>query len=110
LYRLMVITDFENAPGFELTGLDVSRVTSSIEAVNKAKEFMSSKIEGVVILNQSYFDEFDDKFKKEIDVSNKPIFMTFPDISGWKEVEPETKYVSQLIQRALGYAVKIKGA
>lgn len=109
MFSLKVITDYENAPGFELTGIDVSKVNSSGEATDRVREIIDSKEEGIVILNQSFFDEFDDKFKKEIDSCNKPIFMTFPDIKGWGVQEPETKYVSQLIQRALGYTIKIKG-
>jgi vacuolar-type H+-ATPase subunit F/Vma7 len=109
LFSLKVLTDYENAPGFELTGVDVSKVGSPEEAMDKVRDFIEKKVEGIVILNQSHFDNFDDKFKKEIDACNMPIFMTFPDVKGWGEHEPETKYVTQLIQRALGYTIKIKG-
>jgi vacuolar-type H+-ATPase subunit F/Vma7 len=104
-----VVTDYENAPGFELTGIDVTKVLSAEEAVDRVREFIEEKEDGIVIINQSFFDKFEDRFKKEIDCCNKPIFMTFPDVKGWSVKEPETKYVSQLIQRALGYTIKIKG-
>ena len=109
MFNLKVLTDYENAHGFELTGIDVTKVLSSEDAEEKAKRFIVDGEEGIVIINQSCFDEFDDKFKKEIDACNKPIFMTFPDVKGWGVQESETKYVSQLIQRALGYTIKIKG-
>ena len=109
MFSLKVLTDYENAPGFELTGIDVSKVGSSDEAMDKVREFIENKEDGIVIMNQSHFDNFDDKFKKEMDSCNKPIFMTFPDVKGWGIHEPENKYVTQLIQRALGYTIKIKG-
>jgi len=109
LFSFRVLTDYENAPGFELTGTDVTKVQTWEEARDKVLEFINAGEEGIVILNQSFFDEFDERFKKEMDSCNKPIFMTFPDVKGWGVQEPEAKYVSQLIQRSLGYSVKIRG-
>lgn len=108
--KIIVLTDYDTALGFQLAGVEVMKVVSSEEAATKIRELLKDKEVGLIVLNEEFITDLSEGMQKRIENSNYPVFVPIPVVKHWgreKEKERE-EYILRLIRRAIGYQLKIR--
>jgi V/A-type H+-transporting ATPase subunit F len=105
MYKFVVVTDPESAPGFRLAGVEVLEASD----LNEAKKIITSLTfkddTGIVAVNQDFLSMLDEKFMEKIDKSYRPIIIPIP--SRVRGID-QTSYMERLLRRAIGYNIVIR--
>jgi len=105
MYKIVVVTDPDSAPGFRLAGADVLEASS----LGEAKKIISSLIykddTGIVAISEDLMSAIDEKMQERIGKTYRPIIIPIP--SRYKGIE-RTSYMERLLQRAIGYNIVIR--
>ena len=105
MYKFMVVTDLESAPGFRLGGVDVLEVADIEQAKALIPSLLYKDDTGIVAINEEFMAALDEKILEKIEKSYRPIIIPIP--SKVRGVEREN-YMERLLQRAIGYNIVLR--
>ncbi len=105
MYRFLVVTDRESAPGFRLAGVDVVEASGVEEARGIVPDLLYRDDTGIVAINEEFLTGLDPKVLAKMERTHRPIVLPIP--SGLKKGEPMS-YVERLLQRAIGYNIVVR--
>ncbi len=78
MYKFVVVTDPESAPGFRLAGVEVLEASDLAEAKKIITGLTFKDDTGIVAVNQDFLSMMDEKFMEKIDKSYRPIIIPIP--------------------------------
>ena len=109
MYKLIVLTDPDNALGFRLAGVDVEEASSMSEAREKLIALINDDASGIIAINERFMSAIDERTAKRIDTLYRPIVVPLP----FKEKLADTgegrrSYLSRLVRRAVGFDITLK--
>lgn len=108
LYRVVVITDSQTADGFRLAGVDVRVADTPDGAQRELSRLVDDDTTGIVALNQTFMSAIDDRLRRKIDSSYRPIVVPMPVRAELVGEESHAAYLSRLIRRAVGFDITLR--
>jgi V/A-type H+-transporting ATPase subunit F len=108
LYKLIVLTDPENADGFKLAGVDVDVAATGDEARRKLNALVDDDNSGIIAVNESMMSSIDERLQKKIDSTYRPIVISLPLKETLRDQEDHRAYLSRLIRRAIGFDITLR--
>ena len=105
MYKIVVVTDPDSAPGFRLAGADVIEASSLDEAKKIIPPLIYKDDTGIVAISEDLMSALDEKMQEKIGKTYRPIIIPIP--SRCKGIE-RTSYMERLLQRAIGYNIVIR--
>lgn len=106
--RIAVVTDPDTGLGYRLTGVDVYSASSYQEAGDYIERFLRNREYEIVAYSEEYSGYISEPLRRRMEESILPIFIAIPSIKSWREGEREEEYIAGILQRALGFYVKIR--
>jgi V/A-type H+-transporting ATPase subunit F len=100
MYRFVVVTDPDSAPGFRLAGVDVLEVSNLDEARKIIPPLIYKDDTGIVAISEDFMAALDQKLLEKIEKTYRPIIIPIP--ARIKGLE-RTSYIERLLQRAIGH-------
>jgi V/A-type H+/Na+-transporting ATPase subunit F len=105
VYKFIVVTDPDTAPGFRLAGVDVMEIHNSEEVRVLLPSLLLKDDTGIIAINEDYMASLDEKMMEKIERSYRPIIIPIP--SGAKRLD-RTSYIEGLLRRAIGYNIVLR--
>lgn len=105
MYKFLVVTDPDSAPGFRLAGVDVLEASSLDDAKKIIPPLIYKDDTGIIAINEDFMTVLDEKMLSKIEKTYRPIIIPIP--SGVKGVD-RTSYIERLLQRAIGYKIVLR--
>jgi len=105
MYKIVVVTDPDSAPGFRLAGADVLEASSLDEARKIIPPLIYNDDTGIVAISEDLMPALDEKMQEKIGRTYRPIIIPIP--SRIKGIE-RTSYIERMLQRAIGYNIVIR--
>lgn len=105
MYKIVVVTDPDSAPGFRLAGADVLEASSLDEAKKIIAPLIYKDDTGIVAISEDLMPALDEKMQEKIGKTYRPIIIPIP--SRIKGIE-RTTYIERMLQRAIGYNIVIR--
>jgi V/A-type H+-transporting ATPase subunit F len=87
MYKFIVVTDPDTAPGFRLAGVDVMEVPAGEDAGKIIAPLLYRDDTGIVAVNEEYMGILDEKLIEKMD---------------------RMSYIERLLQRAIGYNIVLR--
>jgi len=106
LYKFVVVTDPDTAPGFRLAGVDVVEASSVEEAKKIIPSLLFKDDTGIVAVNEDFMASLDEKLMERIEKTHRPIIIPIP--SRIRQID-RTDYIEKLLRRAIGYNIVVRG-
>jgi vacuolar-type H+-ATPase subunit F/Vma7 len=94
--------------GFALAGLPVAEVANVREAPAVIGALADRPDIGVLLIEQDLLDSLDDPDRRALMGRSTPIVVPFPSPIWAERGAPTDDYVLQLLQRAIGYRVRLR--
>lgn len=105
MYKFVVVTDQDTAPGYRLAGVDAYDVAGP----EKVKELLAGLIMkegiGIIAVSEDYLDGLDERFRDRIERLQRPIVIAIP--SRLKNVDRRL-YIERLLRKAIGYNIVMR--
>ena len=108
MYRVIVITDVDNADGFRLAGVDVVVVDTPEEARKRLASLVDGDSSGIIAVNERLMSAVDERLRKKIDSIYRPIVVSLPIREKLEVGEDHRAYLSALIRRAIGFDITLR--
>jgi len=105
LYKFVVVTDPDTAPGFRLAGVDVVEASSVEEAKKIIPSLLFKDDTGIVAVNEDFMASLDEKLMERIEKTHRPIIIPIP--SRIRQID-RTDYIERLLRRAIGYNIVVR--
>ncbi|TLM97759.1 V-type ATP synthase subunit F [bacterium] len=105
MYKFLVVTDPDTAPGFRLAGVEVLEASSQEEARRVLNDLVFRDDSGIVAVNEEFMAALDEKLVATIEKTYRPIIIPIP--SKAKEID-RTSYIERMLQRAIGYNIVVR--
>ncbi len=105
MFKFVVVTDPETAPGFRLGGVDVLEAATIEQAKSIIPPLLYRDDTGIVAINEEFMSALDEKTLEKIEKTYRPIIIPIP--SKVRGVERES-YMERLLQRAIGYNIVLR--
>jgi len=105
VYKFIVVTDPDTAPGFRLAGVDVMEVNNSEEVHALLPSLLLKDDTGIIAINEDYMMSLEEKMMEKIEKSYRPIIIPIP--SRAKRLD-RTSYIEGLLRRAIGYNIVLR--
>ncbi|OPX66215.1 MAG: V-type ATP synthase subunit F [Methanoregulaceae archaeon PtaB.Bin056] len=105
MYKFIVVTDPDTAPGFRLAGVDVMEVNNSEEVHALLPSLLLKDDTGIIAINEDYMMSLEEKMMEKIEKSYRPIIIPIP--SRVKRLD-RTSYIEGLLRRAIGYNIVLR--
>jgi len=105
MYKFVVVTDPDTAPGFRLAGVDVLEASSLDEAKKIISPLIYKDDTGIVAINEDFMTVLDEKLLDKIAKTYRPIIIPIP--SKVKGVD-RASYIERLLRRAIGYNIVLR--
>jgi V/A-type H+-transporting ATPase subunit F len=105
MYRFLVVTDPDSAPGFRLAGVEVIEASSQEEARKAINALVFKDDTGIVAVNEEFIAALDQKLVETIEKTYRPIMIPIP--SRAKRID-RTSYIERMLQRAIGYNIIVR--
>lgn len=105
MYKFIVVTDPDTAPGFRLAGVDVIEIENSEEVQSMLPSLLLKDDTGIIAINEDYMMSLDEKMMEKIERSYRPIIIPIPSHS--KKLD-RTSYIEGLLRRAIGYNIVLR--
>jgi V/A-type H+-transporting ATPase subunit F len=105
LYKFVVVTDPETAPGFRLAGVDVVEASNVEEAKKIIPSLLFKDDTGIVAVNEDFMASLDEKLMERIEKTHRPIIIPIP--SRIRLID-RTDYIERLLRRAIGYNIVVR--
>lgn len=106
--RIGIITDPDTVLGFRLAGVDAYSASSHRQAEDCIKRFLKNREYEIIAYSDEYSEYLPESLRRKIEESILPIFISIPSVKSWKEGGREEEYIERVLQRALGFYVKIR--
>ena len=106
--EVLVIGEPDIIEGFALTGARIRPENDSRRTERLVDQLLRSQDAGIIVVTESLFEQIPEKTRTRAEASGRPIFVTLPRPAGielWGERED---LISRIIQRAIGYRLKIR--
>ena len=103
MYKLIVLTDPDNADGFRLAGVDVVEATDPETARKRLAELVDDDDSGIIGINESYMAAIDERLRNKIDSIYRPIVIPLP-IRETLHIDSFAVYKVEAIAEALAEA------
>lgn len=108
MYKLIVLTDPDNADGFRLAGCDVVEAESNEDARRKLAELVDDDRSGIIAINERMMSAIDERLQRKIDTIYRPIVIPIP-IRRTLDIEQDHQaYLSRLIRKAVGFDITLR--
>ena len=108
MYKLVVLTDPDNADGFRLAGVDVEVAESPEEARRKIASLLDDDDSGIIAINERMVSAIDERTQRKIDSIYRPIVVSLPVRETLETGEDHRAYLSRLIRRAIGFDITLR--
>ena len=105
MYKFLVVTDPETAPGFRLAGVEVIEASSQEEARKAINALVFKDDTGIVAVNEEFIAALDQKLVDTIEKTYRPIMIPIP--SRARRID-RTSYIERMLQRAIGYNIVVR--
>jgi V/A-type H+-transporting ATPase subunit F len=105
VYKFIVVTDPDTAPGFRLAGVDVIEIQNSEEVRALLPSLLLKDDTGIIAINEDYMMSLDEKMMEKIEKSYRPIIIPIP--SRARRLD-RTSYIEGLLRRAIGYNIVLR--
>ncbi|MGA2934471.1 MAG: V-type ATP synthase subunit F [Methanomicrobiales archaeon] len=105
MYKFLVVTDPDTAPGFRLAGVEVIEAASQEEARKAINALVFKDDTGIVAVNEEFIAALDQKLVETIEKTYRPIIIPIP--SRAKRID-RTSYIERMLQRAIGYNIVVR--
>jgi len=105
LFKFVVVTDPETAPGFRLAGVEVLEAATLEEAKRIIPPLLFKDDTGIVAVNEDFMDSLDDKLMEKIEKTHRPIIIQIP--SRTRQID-RTDYIERMLRRAIGYNIVVR--
>lgn len=105
MYKFVVVTDPDTAPGFRLAGVDVLEALDLDEATKIIPPLIYKDDTGIVAINEDFMTVLDEKLLEKIEKTYRPIVIPIP--SKVKGLD-RANYIERLLRRAIGYNIVLK--
>lgn len=96
------------ASGFRLAGLTVDEVSDAREAAVRLERLAALPDTGVVLVEQDWFDALPDALRRSLERRPVPIVVPIPRVSWVADRGRAEAYILDLLQRAIGYRVRLQ--
>lgn len=108
MYKLVVVTDPENAHGFRLAGVDVVEVRDPQDVRGKIVSLINDDDSGIIAVNEDFMAAIDDRTRDRIEKIYRPIVVPIPARKKIEVAEERREYLARLIRRAVGFDIKLR--
>lgn len=108
MYRLVVLTDPENADGFRLAGVHVEVVESPSLAGDRLARLLDDDASGIIAVNEQFMSSIDERTQKKIDSIYRPLVIMLPVREKLAVGEDHRAYLARLIRRAIGFDITLR--
>jgi len=108
LYKVVVLTDSDNAAGFRLAGVDVETADSIQEAHVKLGALLDDDTAGIIVLNEALTEAIDERMAKKIESIYRPIVVSLPIREKLEIATDHQAYLARLIRRAIGFDITLR--
>ena len=105
MYRFVVVTDPETAPGFRLAGVEVLEVATVAEAMSVIPPLLFKDDTGIVAVNEDFMASLDAKLMEKIEKTHRPIILPIP--SRTRQIN-RVDYIERMLRRAIGYNIVVR--
>ncbi len=107
MYKVVVLTDPNNADGFRLAGVEVYEAGNPLQAKEKLTELIFDSSVGIIAVNEKFIPFLDDKTREHVEKVYMPIIIALPIKDKLKVGEERRKFLSRLISRAIGFDITL---
>jgi len=108
LYKLIVLTDPDNADGFRLAGVDVRVVESDEEVRVHLNRLLDDEASGIIAVNERMMAAIDERTQKKIDSIYRPLVISLPLREKLAIGDDHRAYLARLIRRAIGFDITLR--
>ena len=105
MYKYVIVTDPESAPGFRLAGVDVIEVGSPDEARKLIPPLLNADDTGIIGVSEEFMSVLDNELLANIEKTYRPVIIPIPSRS--KRVATGS-YIERLLRRAIGYNIVVR--
>jgi V/A-type H+-transporting ATPase subunit F len=105
MYKFIVVTDPDSAPGFRLAGVEVLEASGLDEAKKIIPTLIYKDDTGIIAVSEDFMAALDEKLLERIAKTYRPIIIPIP--SRIKGLD-RTSYIERLLQRAIGYNIVLR--
>ena len=107
MYNITAIISQGQGIGFQLAGIQVREVAHINDAHTVLAEELESESTGIILLDEAFNHDMTQKLQKKVDESAVPLVVTIPVISRWEQIHDRDEIIGSIIQRAVGYRIKL---
>jgi len=108
LYKLIVLTDPDNADGFRLAGVDVEVVDSEEKVRERLNRLLDDESSGIIAVNEGLMAAIDERTQKKIDSIYRPLVVSLPLREKLAIGDDHRAYLARLIRRAIGFDITLR--
>lgn len=107
MYKVVAVTDPETADGFNLTPVETHAVQDTEEARKLIKDLLNDDTVGVLIVNEDFMEQLDERTRKQIDRVYRPVVVPVPAKKTIHISDTRRDYLASLIRLAVGFDIKL---
>jgi len=108
LYKLVVLTDPDNADGFGLAGVDVVTAEDPEQARCLLNQLIDDDTSGILAVNEAFMAEIDERTQQKISTTYRPIVISLPIHEKLESEQDHRAYLARLIRRAIGFDITLR--
>lgn len=108
MYKVVVLTDRENADGFRLAGVEVVEADSNEVAAKVIERMLDKKDVGILAVNEGFLEAVSETVKKRIEETYRPVVISIPIAEELGAVGRRSDALSKIIHRAVGFDVTLR--
>lgn len=108
MYKLIVLTDSDNADGFRLAGVDVVVVDSHDAVRERLNHLLDDEDAGIIAVNEQMMAAIDERTQRRIDTIYRPLVISLPIREKLAIGEDHRAYLARLIRRAIGFDITLR--
>ena len=108
MYKLIVLTDPDNADGFRLAGVDVVVVENDDQVPERLNRLMDDDDSGIIVVNERMMGAIDERTRRKIDSVYRPLVISVPLKEQLELGEDHRAHLARLIRRAIGFDITLR--
>jgi vacuolar-type H+-ATPase subunit F/Vma7 len=106
--KVLTVCRSEVAAGFELAGLRTAEAATAGETVNLLGELRRRPDVGVVLVEDTLYDQLPEDVRREYGRRPLPMIVPFPGPHWQERPESAEAYIVELLRQVVGYRVRIR--
>lgn len=108
MYKLIVLTDPDNADGFRLAGVDVEVIDNDDQVVDRLNRLLDDDDSGIIVVNERMMGAIDGRTQRKIDSVYRPLVISIPLKEQLEMGEDHRAHLARLIRRAIGFDITLR--